>query len=372
MSTSTRSAYPSLQEIEEARANHSYIRVTGKKNKNISISGIYRTFENHATSNYVYVPALRLMGDPEDVRNAILSLRWMGANGEVMSYTPQEADAYVASGLNKNNYNIINAYVPDDQGGMEDTLLREIEESTEARKGIKKEKSVNKLPPVSLENLRDVWEQVTGKIETTVTKASPSSSRRRQTLAERYRNLAPGKVLDVSAFNSVTGTGAAAKPAPPLTSSKIGVPGVHVVSNNPATYEAAVTEIFGPQEGARLTEQYNRMALQGRRRQRASPVRQVAPARPVAPARNVAPTNLPATQRAAINPPTQLPLIPPTQVPIQVHRTSPRQNRPPLSEQVIPQRPAIPNLTRIGNAADVNVPSNNLPRRPVFSSPSQE
>jgi hypothetical protein len=369
MSTSTRSAYPTLQEIEEARANHSYIRVTGKKNKNISIAGIYRTFENPATSNYVYVPSLRLMGDPEDVRKAILSLRWMGANGEVMSYSPQEADAFVATGLNKNNYNINNAYVPDDQGGMEDTLIREIEESSEARKGIKKEKSASKLPPVSLENLKDVWEQVTGKVETTATKASPSSSgrRRRQTLAERYRALAPGRVLDVSSFNPVTGTGAAAKPAPPSTSSKVGVPGIPIVSNNPATYEAAVNEIFGPQEGARLTEQYNRIALQGRRRQRASPVRQAAPALPTLPGQQVAPTN----QRAAPIPPItqQVPLIPPTQVPIQAPRTSPRQNPPPLSEQTIPVRPRLANLPRLTNTANLNIPSNR--KRPVFSSPEE-
>ena len=361
----TKNAYPTYQDILDAQAEHSYIRVTGKRNNHMSIAGIYRTFKNPATRDFIYVPSLRLMGSPQDVYNAILHLKVVNPETEqVTQYTPEQAAKYIELGLNKNNYNIENAYVPDAEGGMEDTLIREIEESSQGRKAVKETKEAAKGPPVSLDNLEFIYNHVIGaKGEATSTsKAAPSPSRStRKTLRERYNALAAGTVLDVSKFNPATKTGATTIEAPGPASAKYGVPGVPVVSNNAATYAAAVNDIFGPEEGARLVQQYNEIAERGaapRRRRRASPVTQapaVPPAQPVLPQ---------VSQRPVIPPVASQPVASQPVAP-QPARLSPRQNRP--TNQPLPTRPALPTLSRAGG---LNIPSNR--NRPALTSPPAE
>lgn len=126
----SRLAYPSLEEINEAMNNHSYIRVSDKRNKNMSIAGIEKFLTEHP--NYIYVPSLRLLGTPNDVYNAILSIKALGPNGTIGSYyTPEQAQVFVKMDYNNpNNYSIYNINNPEIQA----KLIAEIEQAKQMRK----------------------------------------------------------------------------------------------------------------------------------------------------------------------------------------------------------------------------------------------
>ena len=252
-----RSAFPTMEEIKKVINEHSYIRVSGNRgSKNMSITNAVNFLKEHP--DYVYVPALHIMGTPQDVYNAVLSLKTTGPNGQVVPYfTEEEARQFATIAANNpNNYNALNIQVPESQGGVGERFLKEVEEAKIGRKAIKEEKEKTKKPKASLEELSAIYYTVFGK-------KSPinKSPKKKGGLVERYMELAPDKVLDVSNYNPSTGYGAETANIPGPKSTKILVPGTKLISNNPNTLAAAAGVIFGPEQAAKVMELYNNTIL---------------------------------------------------------------------------------------------------------------
>ena len=348
LNVGTSRRFPTVRDIEKAAQAHNYIRVSGAPNNAISIVGARKTFTSPATANYVYVPELRLVGTPEDLMQAIMSL----------GYTADDAQAFIDNGYNAGNYN-----VPEAQGGQAERFNEEVTASSAARGALKREKEAAKPPPVNLNNLDYLYQVIVGPTkEGTRSKTAATTTKRKATLADRLAALAPGQVLDVTNFNPLTGTGAKTIAAPAGKSTKIGVSGVNVVSSNPQTYAAAIQQIYSPQDAQKIIRDYNAMI--------ATPTyRRTSPAQPAAQS-----TSQPVYQqvtRPTIQPPRQE-VQPPRQA--SPRQPSPRQEvqAAPRASGAFPTRPAIPSLGGLPNLSRLGPPPAVPGARPAFGSPEEQ
>jgi len=362
--------FPTAKDIEKAAQAHNYIRVSGTPNNAIRIVGARKTFMTPATANYVYVPELRLVGTPEDLMQAIMSLG---------VYTPEEAQAFIDNGYNAGNYN-----VPEAEGGQAERFNEEVATSSAARGALKKEREAAKPPPVNLNNLDYLYQVIIGPTkEGTRSRTAGTTSRRKTTLADRLAALAPGQVLDVTNFNPLTGTGAKTITAPAGKSTKIGVPGVNIVSSNPQTYAAAIQQIYSPQDAQRIIRDYNAMlaipVASGTRR--VSPPAQAA-AR-AAYQRVTRPNVQPMRQEVRTSPVQEQPVqeeqrqaSPRQEVPRQAspRQASPRQQMQaaPRVPGAFPTRPAIPQVGGLPNLSRLGPPPAVPAARPAFGSPEEQ
>jgi len=280
----------------KAAQNHSYIKV-GDKSGHLLLSGAPGRWKKAETATDVYVPSLRVAGNPVLIRQMFIALGVPAADVErhlAVAYTAQ-------------NY--------------QTSMKAQFDAETAAYKAYKGQKDAVKEatggPSVTLADLEYLVSEL-GKATTvartaTSPRAAAASPRgagrgvgRVQPLAKRLADaVSKGKVLDVSKMDAAKGTGIKMIANPGQNSKKVGVAGLAIISSDAGTYAAAVRQL-GPQ--------YEPYVAQYHAARKAPVVG--APALPVSP-RGVAPL-LPALARSPLagGLPTIPGLLPTTALPV--------------------------------------------------------
>ena len=218
----------------KALQNHTYIKV-GDKSGHLLLSGAPGRWKKVETSTDVYVPSLRVAGNPALIRQMFIAL----------GYAAGDVDARLAEAYNSQNY--------------QTSKKAQFDAETAAYKSFKDQKDAVKVatggPTVTLADLEYLVAEL-GKATTvaraaTSPRAAAASPRgagrgvgRVQPLAKRLAEaVAKGKVLDVSKMDAAKGTGIKMIAHPGQNSKKVGVDGLAIVSSVPATYAAAVRQL---------------------------------------------------------------------------------------------------------------------------------
>jgi hypothetical protein len=210
---------------------HRYNRV-GEKASNLSLSGApnrWKKAEWSGTVPDIYVPSVRLAGNPTLIRQVLLNA----------GVDPTTIARHIAGAYTKDNYNT--------------TMKAQYDAEVAAYKAWKKQNdAAKKAKAVAAYSLADlVWIAeglATAKAVDKDTKAktatSPGRGRVRPLVTRLTEvNTKPGMVLDVSKMDLVKGTGVKTTKAPKAGSTKIMVGDLRIVSDNPHTYAAALRQL---------------------------------------------------------------------------------------------------------------------------------
>ena len=227
----------------KAKENHQYIKI-GPKPGYLLLSGAPGRWRKPETAGDVYVPSLRVAGNPAVIRQLFIGLGVPAA-----SIDQHLAQSYTAA-------------------NFETTMKAAFDAEKAAYDQYKKAKDANKAvaggPDVTLAEL-DYFVSELGKA-TTVAKTTAGSPKaagsprgragRVQDLSKRLADAAvKGKVLDVSKMDLAKGTGAKMIANPGPNSKKVGVAGLAIVSSDPARFAAAVRQLGAQYEP--YVAQYN-------------------------------------------------------------------------------------------------------------------
>ena len=249
----------SPEALQKAQESHQYIKV-GPKPGFLVLSGAPNRWKKPESRGEVYVPSLRVAGQPAAIRQLFTSLGF----GNVI-------DQHLAA-----------AYTAENIGT---TMAGQFEQETEQYRTHKQGRDAQKKttgPDVSLADLSYFVEELPRATTVARTATSPRAAGatsprvgggrgrvgRVEPLAKRLADArAKGKVLDVSKMDVNKGTGIKMIARPGANSKKVGVEGLEIVSSDPALYAAAVRQLganFEPFVG-----QYQAQA--GRAKQLAAP-----------------------------------------------------------------------------------------------------
>jgi len=237
----------SQEAATKAAQNHQYIKV-GDKSGFLLLSGAPGRWKKVETAGDVYVPSLRVAGNPALIRQMFIGL----------GVDPRVIDQHLAQAYTAANYNT--------------TMKAAFDAETAAYKAHKGTKDVARAaaggPAVTLADLQyfvDEYSRATTVARAGSPRGSPRASPRKsprkrspgrksprrarstsrvgrvRPLAERLADArSKEKVLDVSKMDLATGTGIKMIAHPGPGSKKVGVVGLEIVSSDPATYAAAV------------------------------------------------------------------------------------------------------------------------------------
>ena len=230
----------------KAAAEHKYIKV-GQKPGHLLLSGAPGRWKKPETAGDVYVPSLRVAGNPAVIRQLFIGLRVPAAT----------IDQHLAAAYNVENFRT--------------ALKASYDQEVANYKAWKGQRDALKKaaggPSVNLEQLQYFVDQLQAASTVARTTAgspragSPGRAPRVKALATRLADAAAkGKVLDVSKLNPVKGTGIKMIAAPGPNSKKIGVPGLAIVSSDPALFAHAVRQLGAQYEPA--IGQYNAIVAQ--------------------------------------------------------------------------------------------------------------
>lgn len=240
----------------KAAKNHQYIKV-GPKSGYLLLSGAPGRWKKPETAGDVYVPSLRVAGNPASIRQLFIGLGVSAA----------DIDAHLARAYTAQNY----------QGAMKQAFDAEVAQYNAYKAQKDATKAATGGPDVTLDELEYFVSEL-GKA-TTVAKTTAGSPKaagsprgragRVQDLTKRLADAtAKGKVLDVSKMDLAKGTGAKMIANPGPNSKKVGVAGLAIVSSDPARFAAAVRQLGAQYEP--YIAQYN--AAVARRGAIAAPV----------------------------------------------------------------------------------------------------
>ena len=240
----------SQKAMENAAQQHQYIKV-GDKPGHLVLSGAPGRWKKPEHAGDVYLPSLRVAGNPAVVRNLFLSFGIPSA----------DIDQHIASGYTAQNYQL---------PGFSERFDAEVDAYTAWKKGREAAKKTAGGPGVSLDQLQyfvDQLQAASTVARTTAgsprvgTAVSPGRAPRVRALADRLADAtSKGKVLDVSKMDVAKGTGIKMILPPGANSKKVGVPGLAIVSSNPALYAHAIRQL-GPQYEP-YVQRYNEMLTQ--------------------------------------------------------------------------------------------------------------
>ncbi len=267
---------------DKARMNHQYIKI-GAKPGHLLLSGAPGRWKKPETAGDVYVPSLRVAGNPTVIRNLFLSMR----------VPATVIDQHLAASYNAANY----------QAALKATFDAEVEQykAWKAQRDIAKKAAGG--PSVNLSQLQYFVDQLQAASTVARTAAgsprvagSPGRAPRVKALNTRLADAtSKGKVLDVSKLDTTKGTGIKMIARPGPNSKKIGVPGLDIVSSNPALFAHAVRQLGAQYEP--YIQQYNTLVAQ-KTAIVAAPL--AAPAFPAAPVATPFMTALATTPLAAV------------------------------------------------------------------------
>lgn len=226
----------SPEAVAKAAAAGKFLHVGGEKSvtkRTLSGAPGYWNSDDPDEQRIIYIaePAYRLTGTPEQVAQ---SLRYR-------SIGPAEIQRVIDNAITRDNYNT--------------TKAKEVEvemAKAEAAKTVKPKK-----PAYTLENCIYFASKLDqAKILSKgasngagVAVSGGKRGNRSASLAQRLAKLGPNKVLDVSAIDMQTGSGAVPKPTPGenARSGKYGTNNIPIISNNLEKYRRAIELAYGAQ-----------------------------------------------------------------------------------------------------------------------------
>ena len=220
--------------MEAAAQAHQYIKI-GDKPGHLLLSGAPGRWKKAVHSGDVYVPSLRVAGNPAAIRQLFLAL---GNDANTV-------DQHLARSYSAANYQ---------SPGYSAAFDAEVAAYKAWKEGKDAQKKVAGGAGVSLAQLQyfvDNLPAATTVARTTAAGspragASPGRAPRVQNLASRLAEAQKkGKVLDVSKMDVAKGTGIKMINPPGANSKKIGVQGLAIVSSDPALFAHAVRQLGG-------------------------------------------------------------------------------------------------------------------------------
>ena len=231
---------------QKALQNHQYIKI-GPKQGFLLLSGAPGRWKKPETAGDVYVPSLRVAGNPAVIRQVFIGL----------NYSANDIAQHLALAYTSGNYAT--------------TMKANFDAEVAAYKAFKGQKDATKAatggPDVTLDDLQYFVEEL-GKA-TTVARTTAVSPRgatspragRVQPLLKRLADArSKGKVLDVSKMDRVKGTGIKMIVRPGPNSKKIGAVGLDIVSSDPGLFAIAVRQLGAQYE--HYIAQYNAALVQ--------------------------------------------------------------------------------------------------------------
>jgi hypothetical protein len=231
----------------KAAQNHQYIKI-GTKPGHLLLSGAPGRWKKPETAGDVYVPSLRVAGNPAMIRQLFIGL----------GVPAGTIDQHLANAYTAQNY----------QGAMKANFDREVAAYKAYKSSKDAEKKDSGGPSVNLSQLQYFVDQLQS--ASTVARTTTGSPRaaspggratRVKALATRLADAtSKGKVLDVSKYDTAKGTGIKMIARPGPNSKKIGVPGLDIVSSDAGLYAAAVRQLGAQYEP--FINQYNSMVAQ--------------------------------------------------------------------------------------------------------------
>lgn len=259
------------------RQRHLYIKV-GETSSSLTLTGAPARWKNSASASEIYLPDVRVVGSPDNVRTVL----------HTAGYDPQQIEQFVTNAYTVSNYN-----VPAAQGGKAEQYADEVVRYREYKKTQTNQQATEPGPTVTLNQLdylvSTLPQAVTTKLGTK-TKATPAAKApKRRTvgvggrfgsLFERLQGLQPGKVLDVSNMKE-TGANIKTIPTPSDKSSKVGVEGLSIVSSNYENYARAIAML--PPEYSKYSSSYPQKGSQSFVPAPVAPVVPAVPKGPVVP-----------------------------------------------------------------------------------------
>jgi hypothetical protein len=288
---------PGLKWSAEAAEKHakkgSFIRVGGAQVGNRVLSGAERTSWSKTTNpdeyNTIFHTGYRITGTPENVRMAL----------ESAGVTPDQVAQILATSIDRTNW----------QTTMKGEYDKEIA-SHAALKGTKPVSEGYDWPQIFwfAQNLKSAVIATSGGQQKGPA-TSPGRARGGESLGEKLRKLAPGKVIDVSNMDLNTGKGIRTVPQPKSAKSgKFGDfrRGVNIISNNLQTYIRALQLAFGADAETTYASEIDLVSKQ----LSGTPVFAAAPAPFAAQPPRVAPLAAPAVGATLAPVPTFVPAVP--------------------------------------------------------------
>ena len=247
----------SQEKANQARLAGNYIKL-GEKRGNLSLSGAVNRWKT--SPNFVYVPSLRVAGEPADIERVLVELGNSAADvrqhiaagyragsqdspafvaelaelkaGKAKAGKAKKATA-LANSIAFYAEQIDNAVVETKAGGAVERKSRSPKAKAGAKKGGRKSKSAS--PKAKKAGAKKGAKKAGTKSRSKsaspkAKRASPKGKRAAKPLAEKLEALAEGKMMDVSNLH-VDGSGAKVVAEPGAKSKKIRVPGTRLVSS---------------------------------------------------------------------------------------------------------------------------------------------
>jgi len=236
----------SQEAAAKAKANHQYIKI-GAKSGNLLLSGAPGRWKKPETVGDVYVPSLRVAGNPAVIQQVLVGL----------GFPSTDVDRHLAVRYDANNYNTT-------MKANFDAEVAQYKAHKAQRDAVRKAAGGPEVTLADLQYFVDQLQSAQVAARTTTGSpraASPGRASRVRDLAKRLTDAAAkGKVLDVSKMDPVKKTGIKMINPVGASSKKYGVPGLALVSNNPQLYALAVRELGPEYEG--YIAQYNTLVAQ--------------------------------------------------------------------------------------------------------------
>lgn len=242
---------PTAQKIQAARAKNLYYPVGRLTGSGLMLSGAPLKWKKDP--NVIYNSDFHLVGEPQDVYNAITSLINSSAATPNTKFTDQEARDSINRSYTLDNYDL-----PQSQGGLAEEYQREVDYVFQLRQ----QAVMNEAAPTfTLNDLEYIIPQLTRAPKVRrPTGTGPSSVRspgRIKSIVDRINGLEAGKVLDVTNLMP-NGSGTISIVTPGPASKKLSVQGVPIVSSNYDNYVRAVREAGYPNADEIIAE-YSRV-----------------------------------------------------------------------------------------------------------------
>jgi hypothetical protein len=239
----------SAQNAQKAAENNAFIRVGGDKTVTRRfLSGAERSWQklnDPREANTVFSLEYRITGTPEDIRRAL----------QLAGVTQQDIQAVLANAVTRDNYKT--------------TKANEYNMETDRHKASKESKSENggqydlKQILWFAQNLKNAQiETSTGGQRLSVAGGRGGGG----SIQEKVMNVGPGKIIDVSGMDLVTGKGIKTGNWPKTgKSGKAWAGNIPIMSNDPARYRRAIELVYGPEGLTKYGQQIDVVtnALQG-------------------------------------------------------------------------------------------------------------
>ena len=228
--------------MERAKGGHFYYKI-GDKSGQLYLSGAGARWKKPEYSRYIYIPSLRIAGNPEDLKTLLQSIN--ASDKEIKDYF-------------SNSYTSQNISVPVKNGGMHEKYEAEVLEYSRFRETQSSVKDTSTGPTISLNMLNGLLgviqqAEAVRTVRTKPVQAAGSGSSgggsaskrpgRRVPLSQRISNLRQGQVLDVTGMRD-DGTGAKIIAQPGIGSGKMGCTLISgIVSSNLETFRVALQQL---------------------------------------------------------------------------------------------------------------------------------